>query len=235
MKSGFEGQVESLIRRRFQERDRHFSRCLVEVKQEHNRRGILTSSITVVAMHAELEREFKESAIQCVKAAVDVMASWPTALLVPRKQKVLRVCSDALSARKASLETIFERASASILTSLISTGMTAPYRSLSDSFVQLQFENACVELGTKQRELFWLKLNRMLKLLPILKLRVWLVVAIVSGLSYLGRVEIVEVCTSIRDWVVAPAHDSSESTEKASPIGTGRRLDSGVSPRIPEG
>ena len=60
--------------------------------------------------------------------------------------------------------------------------MTAPYRSLSDSFVQLQFENAYVELGTKQRELFWLKLNRMLKLLPLLKLRAWLVVAIVAGL-----------------------------------------------------
>ena len=154
----------------------------MEVKQEHNRRGILMSSITVMAMHAELEHEFKESATECVKAAVDVMASWPTALLVPRKQKVRRVCSDALSVRKAGLEVIFERASASILTSLINTGMTAPYRSLSDSFVQLQFENAYVELGTKQRELFWLKLNRMLKLLPLLKLRAWLVVAIVAGL-----------------------------------------------------
>ena len=95
--------------------------------------------------------------------------------------------------------------------------MTAPYRSLSDSFVQLQFENACVELRTKRRGLFWLKLNRMLKLLPLLKLRAWLVVAVVAGLSYLGCVEIVEVWNSMRDRVVAPVYDAGESTEKASP------------------
>lgn len=142
----------------------------MEVKQEHNRRGLLMSSITVVAMHAELEREFKESASECVKAAVDVMVSRPTALLVPRQQKTWRVCSDALLERKASLEAIFQEASASILTSLINTGMTAPYRSLSDSFVQLRFENACAELQTKQRELFWLKFNRILNLSPLLKL-----------------------------------------------------------------
>ena len=176
MKNGFEGQFESVIRRRFQERNRHFRRRLGEVKQEHNRRGILRSSISVVAMHAELERDFRESATECVKAAVDVMANRPTALLVPRNQKVLRVCSDAMSERKAALEAIFQEALASILASLRNTGLTAPYRSLSDNFVQLQFENACVELRTKQRELFWLKLNRMLKLLPFLKLRALLLV-----------------------------------------------------------
>ena len=234
MKNGFEGQFESLIRRRFQEREKHFRGRLVEVKQEHNRRGILMSSITVVAMHAELEREFKESATECVKAVVYVMANRPTALLVPRKQKVRRVCSDALSERKAVLEATFQGASASILTSLSNTGLTAPYRSLSDSVVQLQFKNACVELRTKQRELFWLKLNRMLKLLPFLKLRALLLVAVVAGLSYLGRVEIVEVWKSMRDRVVGPAHDAGESTEKAGPIGTGRRLEAGGGPRIRE-
>ena len=175
------------------------------------------SSTTVVAMHAELEREFKESATECVKAAVDIMASRPTVLLVPREQKVQRVCSDALSERRAGLEAIFQGASASILASLINAGMTAPYRSLSDSFVQLQFENACVELRTNRRGLFWLKLNRILKLLPLLKLRAWLVVAVVAGLSYLGCVEIVEVWNSMRDRVVAPVYDAGESTEKASP------------------
>ena len=117
---------------------------------------------------------------------------------------------------------------------MINTDLTAPYRSLSDSFVQLQFENACVELRTKQRELFWLKLNRMLKLLPFLKLRALLLVAVVAVLSYFGRVEIVEVWTSMRDRVVGPAHDAGENTEKADPIGTGRRLDAGGDPRIRE-
>ena len=125
MKNGFEGQFVSLIRRRFQERDRHFRGRFVEVKQEHNRRGILRSSITVVAMHAELEQEFKESATEGVKAAVDVMADRPTTLLVPRKQKVRRVCSDALSERKAVLEAIFQETSASILASLSNTGLAA--------------------------------------------------------------------------------------------------------------
>ena len=234
MKNGFEGQFESLIRRRFQERDRHFRGRLVEVKQEHSRRGILMSSITVVAMHAELEREFKESATECVKAAVDVMANRPTALLVPRKQKVRSVCSDALSERKAVLEATFQGASASILASSSNTGLTAPYRLLSDSIVQLQFENTCVELRTKQRELFWLKLNRMLKLLPFLKLRASLLVAVVAGLSYWGHVEIVEVWKSVHDRVVGPAHDAGEGTEKAGPIGTGRRLEAGGGPRIRE-
>ena len=192
------------------------------------------SSTTVVAMHAELEREFKESATECVKAAVDIMASRSTVLLVPREQKVQRVCSDALTERKAGLEAIFQGAAASILASLINAGMTAPYRSLSDSFVQLQFENACVELRMKRRELFWLKLNRMLKLLPFLKLRGWLVVAVVAGLSYLGCVEIVEVWNSMRDRVAAPAYDAGESAMNVA-IPTEPLALSGEGPRVSEG
>ena len=82
MKNSFERQVESLIRQRFRERDRRFNGRLV--MQEYNGRGILTSTITVGAMHAELEREFEQSAAECVKAAVDTITSRPTALLLPR-------------------------------------------------------------------------------------------------------------------------------------------------------
>ena len=84
MKNSFERQVESLIQQRFRERDRCFDGRLVEVMQEYNGRGILRSSIAVGAMHAELEREFEESAAGCVKAAVDAMTSRPTALPLPR-------------------------------------------------------------------------------------------------------------------------------------------------------
>ena len=193
MKNGFGRQFESLIRRRFQERDRHFSARLVEVKMKYNGRGILMSSMTVVAMHAELEREFRESATECVKALADAMENRPTALLVPRMCKVLRLCSDALSERKADLDATFQEASARIVASLSNSGITAPYRSLSDSFVQLQCENACVELRMKQRGLFWSKL---LKLHAVLVL----VVGVAWG-SYLERAEIAEVWKSLRDSV----------------------------------
>ena len=109
MKNGFGRQFEPLIRRRFQERDRHFSARLVEVKRKHNCRRIRTSSMTVVAMHAELEREFRESATECVKALADAMENRPTALLVPQIRKVLCLCSDALSERKADLDATFQR------------------------------------------------------------------------------------------------------------------------------
>ena len=193
MKTGFGRQFESLIRRRFQERDTYFSARLEEVKREHNRRRILTSSMTVVAMHAELKREFRNSATECVKALADAMEHRPTALLVPRKRKVQRLCSDALSKRKADLEATFQGASARIVASLSNSSITAPYRSLNDRFVQLQCENACVELRTKQRELFWAKL---------LKLRAVLVfVVVVAGGSYLERAEIAEVWKGLRDSV----------------------------------
>lgn len=196
MTTGFGRQFESLIRRRFQERDRQFHARLEKVRREHNRRKVLTSSMTVVAMHAELEREFMESATACVKALADVMGNRPTALLVPRKQKVLRLCSNALSKRKADLNATFQGASGKIVASLRNSSITAPYRSPSDSFVQLQCENAYVELQTKQRQLFWSKL---------LKLRaVLMFVVFVGGLawgSYAKRAEIAEVWKSLRNSV----------------------------------
>ena len=196
MKNGFEKQFESLIRQRFQEHDRDFRARLAEVRREHSRRGVLTSSMTVVAMYAELEREFRESATECVKALADAMGNRPTALLVPRKQTVLRLCSDALSERKADLDATFQGESASIVVSLRCSGIIASYRSLSDSFVQLQCENACVELRTKQRGLFWSKLLKLLKLHAVLVL----VVGVAWG-SYLERAEIAEVWKSLRDSV----------------------------------
>jgi len=210
MKNRLGRQFEWLIRRCFQERDKNFRTCLVEVKREHNRRRILTSSMTVVAMHAELEREFRESATECVKALADAMEDRPTALLVPQIRKVLCLCSDALSKRKADLDATFQGASASIVAHLSSSEIIAPYRSLSDSFVQLQCENACVELRKKQRELFW---SKFLKLHAVL--------AIVGGVawgSYSKRAEIAEVWKSLRDSVERPAHDAGESTEKTVPL-----------------
>ena len=196
MKNGFGRQFESLIRQRFQERDRHFSDRLMKVKTEHNRRNVLTSSMTVVAMHAELEREFSESATECVKTLADAMESRPTAWLVPGQRKILRLCFNALSKRKADLDATFQEASGRIVASLRNSSMTAPYCALSDSFVQLQCENAYVELRTRQRELFWSKL---------MKLRVVLVFAVfvvgIAWSSYSKHAEIAEVWKSLRDSV----------------------------------
>ena len=211
MKTGVESQFESLIGQRFKERDRHFSARLLAVKQEHNRRGLLTSSSTVEAMHAELEREFEESATECVKALAEVMESRPTALPVPPKRKVVRLCSDALSERRVALDATHQGASANIAASLLSDSMITPHRSLSDSFVQLQCENAFVELRAKQRELFWSKLKRM-------KLGAALVAAVVGGMvSYLGGAEIAEVWQSLRATIEQPAGVVRESTEKTAP------------------
>ena len=223
MTHGLELQFWSLVRQRFQERDRGFSARLVEVQQEHNRRRILRSSITVAAMYAELRREFEESAKECVKVAADLMASGPTALLVPRRRRVQSACSRALSERKAAAEEIFQSASASILASLSNRGLTEPYRSLDDSFVQLQCDASRLELQMEHRRLFWLKADRMLKLLPLLKkLRTFLVVLVVVGLSYFGGLGIVEAWKSLRD-SVAPAQDAGESVEKTGVLVTRRQ------------
>ena len=213
MKNGFESQFESLIRTRFQDRDTRFMARLVKVKQEHNSRGLLTSSTTVVAMHAELEREFKESANECVKAAVELMASQSTASLwASRKRRVQRACAEAISKRRGALEGIFDGAAANVLSSLSNSGLTGPYRSLTDRFVELQRENACMELAAKQREFFWLKAKRLLKLLP-------LVVALVALLSYLGD-EIVGVWEGLRDRNAGSTIETGEPADESGVTGT---------------
>ena len=199
MKNGLGNQFGRLIRKRFQERDRQFSARLLKVKQEHSRRGILTSSTTVEAMYVELEREFKESATECVRTLVDAMENRPTALPNPWKRTILRLCSDALSERKAALDATYQGASAIILASLNNRDMTAPYRSLSDNFVQVQRENAFVELRKKKRELFWLNVRRMRMLLLLAGA---VIGAVVAAASYLGRDKITEMWTSLLDRVL---------------------------------
>ena len=193
MKTGFGRQFESLIRRRFQERDRHFHARLEKVRREHNRRKVLMSSMTVAAMHAELERAFSESAIECVKTLADAMENRPTVWLVPGQRKILRLCFDALSKRKADLDATFQEASGRIVASLRNSSITAPYCALSDSFVQLQCENAYVELRTKQCDLFWSKL---MKLRAVLVFAVF-VVGVAWG-SYSKHAEVAEVWKSLR-------------------------------------
>ena len=213
MKIGFESQFASLIRRRFQDRDTRFLARLVKVKQEHSSRGLLMSSSTVVAMHAELEREFKESANECVRAAVELLASQSSASLwASRKQRVQRACADAISKRRGALEGIFNGAVANVLNSLSNSGLTGPYRSLTDKFVELQRENACMELAAKQREFFWLKAKRLLKLLP-------LVVALVALLAYLGD-EIVPVWEGLRDRDARPTLDTDEIADESGATGS---------------
>ena len=213
MKGGLEGRFESLIGQRFQQRDRQLGEHLLGVKREHCRRGILTSSITVAIMDAELEREFEGSAAECAKTLSELMESRPTALLVPRKRKVVRLCSDALLARRVALEATCQAASATIAGSL-SSSMIAPHRTVSESFVQLQTKNACVELQTRQRELFWSKLKRMK---PGAGLVAALVAGLVAAMSYLGRSEIADVWNSSRGDVEKAAQEAGEGSGKAVP------------------
>ena len=208
MNGGFERQFTSLTRRRFQERDRHFRARLLAVKQEHNERGLLMSSTTVVAMHAALENELRGSASECVKTVAEVMA---TAFLAPRKQLIERACADELLRRRQRLEGIFHGAAANILGSLSNSCLTEPYRAISDGFFELQAESACTELRAKRRELFWLKLDRVLKLL---KLRTALMAVVLAGLSYLGRHEIADLWDTIREQFAGTTLDTGESIEK---------------------
>ena len=108
------------------------------------------------------------------------------------KRTILSLCSDALSERRAALDATYQRESAVILASLTNSAMTAPYRCLGDNFVQLHCENAFVELRTKKRELFWLKVKRMRMLLP-------LVGGVVAVASYLWRDKIGEMWTGLLD------------------------------------
>ena len=61
MKYGFGRQFESLIRHRFNERDRRFVVRLVKVKQDYSSRGILMSSLTLGAMHEKLAESSKKA------------------------------------------------------------------------------------------------------------------------------------------------------------------------------
>ena len=200
VKNGFGNRLEALIRARFGERSRDFSARLLKVKEAHNRRGVLISSMTVVAMHAELQREFRESATECEKALVDTMQSRPTVLLAPRERTILRLCSDALAERRTALDAAYQEATATIVASLSNKAMIAPYRLLSDDFVQLQCENVCVELRTKKRELFWLKVQRTTKLLALVGTVVGVVAA---AASLLGGLEVTEIWKSLFDRITA--------------------------------
>lgn len=69
-------------------------------------------------MHGKLEAEFEESATACVKTLAELMENRPTALLVPRRRRVVRLCSDALLARKAALDATYQGTSATVAASL---------------------------------------------------------------------------------------------------------------------
>ena len=105
------------------------------------------------------------------------------------------------------MEAIFQGRTRSIFASLSNSGLTAPYRLLSDSFFQLQCENASVELRSKHSELFWLKLNRIQKLFPWSKLRPWVIVAALAGV-YFGRFEIAEAWKDFHGRIMAVVQDS---------------------------
>ena len=86
-----------------------------------------------------------------------------------------------------------------ILTSLGDSAMIAPYRCLSDNFVQLHCENALVKLRTKKRELFWLKVKRMRMLLLLVEAAIS---AGVAAASHLGSNKIADMWTSLLDRVL---------------------------------
>ncbi|MCY4598235.1 MAG: hypothetical protein OXC19_25975 [Bryobacterales bacterium] len=214
MKNGFGRQFESLIRHRFHERDRRFVVRLVQVKQDYSSRGILMSSLTLRAMHEKLAQEFEESSVECVRAAVETMSGSPTLLPLPRKRRVLRVCLGVLSRRKEIVEEIFQEQTRTIRASLINHSMSAPYHSLSKGHCQLQFENARVELLAKHKELFWLRLNRMLKLFPLLKLRS-LVIGLAAAVLYFGRFEIVGLWEDLHGLIVTAIQGSGAQPPRA--------------------
>ena len=126
---------------------------------------------------------------------------------LPRKRRVLSVCLGVLSRRKEVVEEIFQQQARTILASLINHSMSAPYRSLSKDYRQLLFENARVELLAKHNELFWLRLNRMLKLFPLLKLRS-LVIGLAAAVLYFGRFEIVGLWEDLHGLIVAAIQGS---------------------------
>ena len=178
--------------------------------QEHSRRGILHSSITIVAMHGELEREFRESGAECVRAAVDVLKGRATALPLPGKRTVLEVCSNTLQRRRAGIQEIFLSRARNIFDSLSHSGLTAPYRSLSDDFVQLQCQNASMEIRAKHSKLFWSKIDRIQKLVPLLKLRTWMYWAALVVL-FVGGIEIADSVMNFIGRVAADVQDSGGS------------------------
>lgn len=157
----FQSQFDRLARLRFQERDKQFRARLLKVKDEHNARGILMSSLTVRAMHVEVERELQESAAECVDTAMAVMKGGLDALVLPPRSVVLRVCANALSVRRLRLDSTLKGQSAPILPG---SPLAAPFRALDDSFVELQQANAHVTLRSKYDELSWWRLKGLLML-----------------------------------------------------------------------
>ncbi len=177
--SKFDREFESLLRLRFKEHDKQLLESLVRVKQEHNGRGLLYSSLTVVAMHKEIENELLKSTSKCVLTLTELMQNRSSIKLCPFRRKAEKLCITALSKRKAELDSVCKFNTDSIVNSLENKGMVSEYRALNNEFVQLQFENARVELRSKHREIFWAKLKRM-------RLGIVLVVTLATTLAYLG-------------------------------------------------
>lgn len=133
----------TLLRLRFDERNRRMTERFTEEKQRLNARGLLNSSETVKAMHKVVETELKESAAAVVATAVDVLSK--KNLLIPQSE-VRRLCDEALSTRKDEIEALYLGDVRHVEQGLQNKAMLQPYMSLG-AFYRLQREEMLVTLS----------------------------------------------------------------------------------------
>jgi len=134
----------TLLRLRFDERNRGLIQRFTEEKQRLNARGLLHSAETVKAMHNVVEKELKESAGAVVATAVDVFSKQDLFLSNKRLQDF---CSEALLKRKDEIEALYLSQVRDIEQALQNKAMIRPYMSLG-KFYSLQREEMLINLSS---------------------------------------------------------------------------------------
>ena len=140
---GLKEQFSSLLRYRFDEKNREMRKRFLEEKQRCNARGILYSSETVKAMHKVLKTEFQESVDIVVTTEIDVISKNG---LLPAEKKLQMLCSEAISQKKDEVEALYLSAVRPIEKGLLNTTLLKPYMSLRD-FYDLQREEMLISLS----------------------------------------------------------------------------------------
>lgn len=184
-------KLEKFLLLKFDERNQNLVKAFTKEKQNHNARGLLNSSGTVVAMHEVAKNELIECKNVIISTAFDVINHLK---LIPDANQIEKVCIPALIRRKEEIEGIFSANVNHIVSGLQNTKMLKPYTSLNAS-IDLQIEEMRVGISTSHQlylkehggNLFSLLKNRFLNRY-VVAFAVVVIVAIIAIASFWDRI-----------------------------------------------
>jgi hypothetical protein len=144
----FEQELIKVLRLRFDGRNRQLKERFTEEKERFNASGMLYSTEMVKALYKVLITEFKESSLEVITTATDVMNKQD---VLPAEKKQQNLCSVALTDRKDELEAIYLSNVNQIQETLINKEMLKPYMSLAEAY-DLQLAELHINLSNAREK-----------------------------------------------------------------------------------